>query len=253
MLVAFLLLSITLSVLTTSKVAVIGIVVVLALYLMHAVRNKFVAATLLLAIVVGVYAALTYLSGNLSLLAEFTVMGSEGLRWEGSNLGRLNLVLAGIDMTISTYGLGVGGGNFSYLIEGGYSNYVTGNIIDPHNWWIEVLSQYGVFVFSFYIAFFAYVFALSKRLSHKRLGVRPRFIGLFVVAFFLSGFGSSSYMLQATNWLFVGTMLMVISTLLRERRQVSTVGLADKTTMTSNKGSLACLADKSLVSPLGVK
>ncbi len=215
MLFLFLLAMIVLSVLTTGKVGVIGIVVVLGVYMLWVARHKLIAVTIAVALAVGGTAAFTYLARDVPLLEELVVLGEQGVYLEGSSLVRVNLVRAGVDMTGETYGFGVGGGNFRYLMEHGHKDYWTGHIVDPHNWWIEVLSQYGIVVFSAYIAFVAYVFFVSRKMTYHGRGRGARFLRLFIVAFVLAGFANSGYVLQATNWLFMATILMMVSTLKR--------------------------------------
>jgi O-antigen ligase len=199
-----------LAVLSTSKIAVLAILMVLAVYVMRTVQNKVMAVAVVTAIVSGFAASLTYLGSDLDLLTDIVAFAEGGLTIEQSTLSRVNLFLAGIDMTVSTYGLGVGGGNFSYLMARGYSELWTRDIVDPHNWWIEILSQYGVLVFALYVGFLVYVALFSLRASRGE-GSLPRFLLPFVLAFVLSGFANSSYVLQPTNWLFLGTILMMVS------------------------------------------
>jgi teichuronic acid biosynthesis protein TuaE len=199
-----------LAVLSTSKIAVVAMLTVILVYVVRAVQHKAMAVGMVIALLGGFVASLTYLGGDLDLLTDVVAFAEGGLTLQQSTLSRVNLFLAGIDMTVSTYGLGVGGGNFSYLMERGYSELWTRDIVDPHNWWIEILSQYGVLVFALYVGFLAYVSLYSLRAS-RREGSLPRFLLPFVLAFVLSGFANSSYVLQPTNWLFLGTILMMVS------------------------------------------
>ena len=83
----------------------------------------------------------------------------------GSMLYRLVLTSQGISMGISSFLLGVGPAQFANYVglaaTGGYSN--------PHNWWIEIFSQYGILVFLGYAALALYLFlgAAKKAFSHR--------------------------------------------------------------------------------------
>jgi len=218
--ILFLVVTVVLSVLTTSKVAVIGIAVVVPIYLFSMARRKIAATALVLLVAVGGTVAFINLADEVPLVGEFMMIGEEGVQLEKSNLVRLNLVLAGIDMAGSTYGVGVGGGNFRYLIEGGYKDYYTGRVAVPHNWWVEVLSQYGIVVFSAYVGFIVYMFALSRYLSRQAVSPGVWHVSLFLVAFTLAGFATSYFVLQPTNWLYVATMLMMISAMNRTHERI---------------------------------
>jgi teichuronic acid biosynthesis protein TuaE len=208
-----------LAMLSTSKIAVLSILMVIGVYVVRAVRSRMTAVALVLAIAGGFVSSLIYLGGDLDLLTDIVAFAEGGLTLEQSTRSRVNLFLAGVDMTVSTYGLGVGGGNFSYLMERGYSRLWTRDIVDPHNWWMEILSQYGVVVFALYVGYLAYVALFSLRASR---GEEPlsRFLLPFVLAFVLSGFANSSYVLQPTNWLFMGTILMMVSCTRAEVRRL---------------------------------
>ena len=209
--------SAALCVLTTSRIAVGGIGMLLLLYLIWGARNRLAAAGVGLAIVGGYYAALE-MTGVTQLVSPSVLLQS--LTAEESNLIRLNLTLSGLQMVVSSYGLGVGGGNFNYLVENGKAGYWTGAITDPHNWWIEVLSQYGVLVFGAYVAFFAYTGVQAASAMRRQSAQHSRGILVFIAAFAISGLAGSSYMMQTTNWLFTATILMLVSQ--RDVGEVST-------------------------------
>jgi teichuronic acid biosynthesis protein TuaE len=64
-----------------------------------------------------------------------------------SNSSRLGLYKNGFYFLISTYGRGVGAGNFDPYILNKLGKYDTGGMINPHSWIIQILSQYGLVVF----------------------------------------------------------------------------------------------------------
>lgn len=66
----------------------------------------------------------------------------------GSLFLRLNLALDSLELFIKTYGLGIGPAGFMEYYK---KNQGRTYLVNPHNWWLEVLSQYGIFVFVFYV------------------------------------------------------------------------------------------------------
>lgn len=73
----------------------------------------------------------------------------------GSLWYRMMLALDSLEMWVKSHLLGVGPSGFSaYLKKNGSRTYLT----NPHNWWLEILSQYGILVFLAYFASMIYVF-----------------------------------------------------------------------------------------------
>ena len=68
-----------------------------------------------------------------------------------SSFIRMNLYLDELYATFQSFMLGVGPGNFQYNI---YPQFNTLGIINPHNWWLEILCQYGFLVFIGYCCFY---------------------------------------------------------------------------------------------------
>jgi teichuronic acid biosynthesis protein TuaE len=60
---------------------------------------------------------------------------------------RARLTIEGIKMAINSRGLGVGPGNFEWHI----ANKSISGTPNPHNWWLELLAEYGLLVFIGYI------------------------------------------------------------------------------------------------------
>lgn len=66
---------------------------------------------------------------------------------------RMNLLKNGGVFLINTFGMGTGAGNVEYWMANA-SIYYTGGITNIHNWWMEILSGYGIIIFILYIMFY---------------------------------------------------------------------------------------------------
>ena len=51
--------------------------------------------------------------------------------------------------------IGFGVGNAEYYMAN-FAKYYTAGIINPHNWWLEILVDYGILVFVGYIYYILY-------------------------------------------------------------------------------------------------
>lgn len=121
---------------------------------------------------------------------------------------RANLGLEGIRMLIESKGLGVGPNAFKDRI---HTDETIDNLVNPHNLWIEILSQYGIIVFlAFSVIFFWVTVRLIKRaLKNKEGGMiflESAAIGfVFTFAVILPSSCLNFYPI----WLFVGLMFAV--------------------------------------------
>ena len=127
-----------------------------------------------------------------------------------SSFIRMNLYLDELYATFQSFMLGVGPGNFQYNI---YPQFNTLGIINPHNWWLEILCQYGFLVFVGYCCFYGYVvyhlftiYRADKKNNQLALGLLLGWIG-----FFLACIDPSSMFYSWSMWLFFGVSLAYIS------------------------------------------
>lgn len=76
-----------------------------------------------------------------------------------SDYTRTNLIRNGLSFTVSTYFIGVGAGNIEYWMKN-KSIYDVGQIVNIHNWWLELLVGYGAVVFIWYLFTYYKVFRI---------------------------------------------------------------------------------------------
>jgi len=123
----------------------------------------------------------------------------------GSVAVRLNLIRDSLVFLVNSCGFGVGAGNVEYHMAN-FQVYDTHGITNVHNWWAEILVQYGVFVFAGYVLFYL---GLLRRLyklyakltdSSERMMCEALLVGL--VVFFFASISSSSIMAMGPQWIF---------------------------------------------------
>jgi len=122
----------------------------------------------------------------------------------GSMGVRMNLVRNSLLFIYSTVGFGVGAGNAEYYMAN-FSQYNTAGITNPHNWWLEILVDYGIFVFIGYIIFYIGIIQNLWKIYRKKQTVEEKMIceALLVslVGFFFASISSSSIMAFKPQWL----------------------------------------------------
>jgi len=117
---------------------------------------------------------------------------------------RMNLVRNGLLFLYSTAGFGVGAGNSEYYMAH-FAQYNTAGILNPHNWWLETLIDYGILVFVGYIIFYIGIIQNLWKVYRKKQTVKEKMIceALLVslVGFFFASISSSSIMAFKPQWL----------------------------------------------------
>jgi len=179
---------------TQSRANIIALFVGVLIYI--CLTRKLSGRKLIIAV------SLAYLLGFSLLFLPITSMLSDFVRSYlhfglsgGSESMRLNLLSAGWESFLKTYGLGTGAGNLAYNI-GLNLNLVAG---DLHIWWLEVLFSYGVIIFVLYINRY---YSLTKTCIKNALAGSyiSKVFAAFLVAFLIGAFSSSSCMRNETLW-----------------------------------------------------
>lgn len=137
---------------------------------------------------------------------------------------RISMIKNGLYFVKKTHGFGVGAGNFGYMVYHGYGKYKTGHDINPHNFWIEILSEYGVIVFALFVSWFVYIFikAIARliyayRTKDAELTLKMNLLIAGIICYVPAAIENSRYINQPVNWLYLAT-LVCFSTILSENR-----------------------------------
>jgi hypothetical protein len=140
-----------------------------------------------------------------------------------SNVLRKNLILTGRDLFIESKGLGVGAGNYKSYIRQGLTDYQTDGIDSPHNWPLEVLSQYGIIIGAFFLLLFIYILLMIFRSSKQRGFNRKQLLLLFlIICYAIMSNANSIFISLPMNW-FMLSLIAVYGDELIENNPVSDV------------------------------
>lgn len=121
-----------------------------------------------------------------------------------SNDLRKNLVLNGVDMIKSNLLLGVGPGQYRARSRSGEVPNDVGSLNSPHNYFIEVSSQYGLAG----IFYFLFIFGLGLRVLFLKINWLQKLgLGCVFAVYFLTSMIPSSFLYLDVNWLFLPLLL----------------------------------------------
>ncbi|QIK51210.1 O-antigen ligase family protein [Jeotgalibaca porci] len=131
-----------------------------------------------------------------------------------SNEIRINLLRNGLTFVRETFGFGVGAGNVEYWMAN-KAAYQTGGMTNMHNWWMEIITAYGLITFILYL--FVYFGMILKsyhyyRYSNDYFVRQVSLINLgYLVAFTMSSISSATNIVNEWQWLVFGIMLAFYS------------------------------------------
>ena len=77
---------------------------------------------------------------------------------DGSIDRRKNLLKNALYFVANSSGLGVGAGNVEHYMKNHSIFPVADELVNVHNWWVEILANYGIFIFTGYVIFYLSLF-----------------------------------------------------------------------------------------------
>ncbi|HEX3038032.1 MAG TPA: O-antigen ligase family protein [Oscillospiraceae bacterium] len=131
---------------------------------------------------------------------------------KGTIFVRLNLIIEGFKIWTTHVLFGIGPNSFeTYMQNHKEARIHTTNAIDPHNFWIEILSQYGIVIFIPFVIL--YVMILTKLVKIIKNGINKEKLGLFLAAilFFFSVIIPSSSIGLYPVWVVFAVIIAGIS------------------------------------------
>ena len=133
----------------------------------------------------------------------------------GSMGVRINLVRNGLIFFRSSIGFGVGAGNAECWMRK-FAIYDTAGVLNLHNWWVEILVNYGIVIFLGYAVMYIGVMINLLRIWRRATEIEERMIAesllLSLVGFMIGSVSSSSMMAFNPQWLLLAFALAFLNT-----------------------------------------
>lgn len=202
---------IVLILMSDSRANLVGLILALgALFLLHLKDGnkilKFYLAVLIPVAIIAVFpAAYENIQNMLTEKLQFNFASSA----LGSDVIRLNLIKNGFVFLTQTFGFGTGAGNIEFWMT--HWGYNTGYIVNMHNWWMELLTGYGVFVFAGYIWIYVKLVNafFTAGMHNEDKFIKNVSIGMlcFMIAFSIGSVSSSSNIGCEWLWMVWGVVV----------------------------------------------
>lgn len=193
--------------LTASRLALLGLMAGLATLVVFALPARRGQALLIgvWASVIPAIVAVSYLSPQ--LVAKIVSIADRDPNGTSTSV-REALILNGWDFFVRTRGMGVGPSGYEALMLSGDIRYpVPGSATNPHNMWIEILSEYGL------VGIVTVAVMLGLALHLARPLAAPSWFGSTCLAAFvtyvIAAMTASSYVNDAVSWTFFSTFVAV--------------------------------------------
>ncbi|EIT86928.1 TuaE [Fictibacillus macauensis ZFHKF-1] len=127
---------------------------------------------------------------------------------------RLALLKNGVHYVLSSFGFGVGAGNSKYYLAH-EALFPTNHIINLHNWWMDLLVNYGVLIFIGYLLVYVWIIRQLIAMLPYMNTTAERMLceGLFgaMIAFSLSCISPSSQISLHSLWILFGLGISYIN------------------------------------------
>ncbi|HJV36043.1 O-antigen ligase family protein [Geomonas sp.] len=225
---------------TGCRLALVGFMVQILTWLLSGKRK----ASALLVIVVMACLGLVALQGLSArnetklekiLSLQQKVTGDESFR------SRANLSLNGLTMLFHSYGMGYGAASYEKVSASSMLPLrQTSGIINPHNFTIQILSEYGVIVFAFFACWIATL--LRSSLAAKGAGsvagsaadLYAQAVVISLVGYLFASVCHSSYLKEMTHWTFLSTLNLIAGYLYYTRREEGGCALVEEPPLLTN-------------------
>ncbi|ASB87159.1 O-antigen ligase family protein [Bacillus sonorensis] len=204
--------------LTGSRASILGILAGLALYA-FILLPRLLKRWVLIAAAAGFIAFAALFAGKITNVVYTLFFApqtahdfSEPLP---SNVARANLLKNAGHYVLDTYGFGVGAGNVPYYLEH-HALFDTDQVVEVHNWLVEIMANFGVIMMLGYITMYLYVMLALYRFYKKRLASRYKLLleGLLaaLLSFLVSSISPSSISNLFFHWVFLALVIATVNT-----------------------------------------
>ncbi|PCI48053.1 MAG: hypothetical protein COB49_06430 [Alphaproteobacteria bacterium] len=197
-----------------SRLSMASIPLLLLIMMAQKIPHKKVTFPIL--IIIGIVVSLI-IQPKLSVMDSGGSEYSQGIEKISSEQVRINLAKVGMHFLFETNFVGVGAGNFPYWTRHNRAPYHTFGMTNPHNYTIEIISQYGLLVFMAFAAFFIGLglvairgIKMANSIADSELMENSQYLIFGLGAYALASVSNSAWIAAPYNILFL-TYLTILA------------------------------------------
>ena len=139
---------------------------------------------------------------------------------DNSFITRFNMGLNSILLTADRLSIGVGAGNMEHYIADYTVLYVEHRITSPHNFWAELLGEYGIILFTGFLWIYGNILVtLYRSVTADRKNITAAVIFTIMLGFSIHVLSSSSIFAQKHIWILFGLAAVMWSS---EKEKIKT-------------------------------
>lgn len=151
-------------------------------------------------------------SNNPQITDSFNTIKNDLNNQGGSTYIRINLIKNALYLASESNYLGIGIDNFPLIVK---TNKIvpTFGFTDPHNWWMELLVEQGIIIFTIFIYLFIWMLKFLLKIYLKRTSLSRTSFTLFqsLIGLAVASNAPSSFFFYMPMWFLIGVSLAVIN------------------------------------------
>lgn len=132
-----------------------------------------------------------------SIIQVIVAQVNNAMHGKGSLFNRIQIYKDSLISVFTTFGFGLGPASFSNY----FKNFKTDELVNPHNYWLEILSQYGIIIFSFFVYFFSKFYRIASYNFKKNKDLMYLTIMCVLISFSISCIAPSSFLGYGYQWI----------------------------------------------------
>lgn len=200
------LLALVLLPITASRLAVLGLLGGLFSYATLVLPARRGQRFMLILAAVALPAIMFALRASPDLAAKFSSVAAVRSGSGNSTSIRENLILNGVDFFVGSRGIGIGAAGYeSLVLSGDFRHSLYGRAVNPHNMWIEILSEYGLAGILSIVLILGFALRAAGPLRY------PSWFGAAYIAalvtYLIAAMTASSYVNDAVSWTYFSTFV----------------------------------------------
>lgn len=196
--------SFTLLLLSGSRANILGLFLGMLIFIFLSIKNKKTRRTVGVLIIIGIATLIVFPDSVYLIRNELDFSSTDIV---GSDNVRINLIKNGVVFLFNTFLFGTGSGNSEFWMQN-YSVFSTGGIYNLHNWWIEILVNYGLIIFILYVLFYVKLFKSMLSKFKNSDTFNGKILSLSIITcmsgYILGSISSSSNLNSEWLWVFWG-------------------------------------------------